>query len=60
MENRAKPSLGFFRLAGMKTFLLAILTIAALSGAVLVTPSSPAAACGYTCNGGHPWQGGGE
>jgi hypothetical protein len=60
MENLAKPSLGFFSQMGMKKFLLAILTIAALSGAVLVTHSSPAAACGYTCNGGHPWQGGGE
>jgi hypothetical protein len=60
MENRAKPSFGFFRPTGMKKFLLAIPTIAALSGAFLVTHSSPAAACGYTCNGGHPWQGDGE
>ena len=43
MENLAKPSLCFFR-QGMKRFLLAILTIVALSGAVLVTHSSPAAA----------------
>ena len=48
MENRAKPSLGFFRLAGMKTFLLAILTIAALSAAIFITHSSPAAACGVS------------
>ena len=45
MKNRAKP-LGFFRQIGMKKFLFAILTIAALSGAVLVTHSSPAAARG--------------
>ena len=44
----------------VKNFVLAMLTIAALSGAVLVTRSSPAAACGNTCNGGHPWQGDGE
>jgi hypothetical protein len=60
MQNLAKPPLVFFRPMGMKKFLLAILTIAALSGAFLVTHSSPAAACGYTCNGGHPWQGDGE
>ena len=46
MENLAKPSLRFFRKIGMKRFLLAILTVAALSGAVLVTRSSPAAAHG--------------
>jgi len=46
MENLAKPSLGFFRKIGMKKFLLAILTVAALSGAVLATHSSPAAAHG--------------
>jgi hypothetical protein len=52
MKNLAKPSLSFFRQAGIKKFLLAILTIAALSGAVLVTYSRPAAAwfCGHTCN----------
>ena len=44
MKNLAKPSLSFFRQAGMKKFLLALLTIAALSGAVLVTHSNPAAA----------------
>ena len=44
MENRAKPPSGFFRQTDMKKFLLAILTIAALSGAVFVTHSSPAAA----------------
>jgi hypothetical protein len=44
MENRAKPSFGFFRPTGMKKFLLAILTIAALSGAFLVTHSSPSVA----------------
>jgi hypothetical protein len=47
MEYLAKRSLGFFRQTGMKKFLLAILTIAALSGAVLVTHSSPSVA--------HPW-----
>ena len=45
MENLAKPSLGFFRQTSLKRFLLALLTIAALSGAVLLTHSSPAAAC---------------
>ncbi len=44
MENLAKPLFGFFRQTGMKRFLLATLTIAALSGAILVTHSSPAAA----------------
>jgi hypothetical protein len=38
MENRAKPSLGFLRETIVKKFLLAMLTIAALSGAVVVTP----------------------
>jgi hypothetical protein len=47
MERVAKPSLDFFRQTGMKKFLLAILTIAALSGAVLVTHSRPSVA--------HPW-----
>ncbi len=47
MEDLAKPSLGFFRQTGRKKFLLAIVTIAALSGAVLVSHSSPTAA--------HPW-----
>ncbi len=46
MENRAKLSLGFIREPVMKKFLVAILTIAALSGAILVTHSSPAAAHG--------------
>jgi hypothetical protein len=52
MENRAKPSCGFLRETIVKKFFLAMLTIAALSGAVLVTHSSPAAAwwCGHTCN----------
>jgi hypothetical protein len=52
MENKAGPSLGFFEKSVTKKFLLAILTIAALSGAVLVTQSSPAASwwCGHTCN----------
>jgi hypothetical protein len=45
MENLAKPSLGFFR-QGMKKFLLAVLTIAALSGAFLATHPIPAAAHG--------------
>jgi hypothetical protein len=43
MERLAKPSLGFLRETIMKKFLVAVLTIAALSGAVLVTHSSPAA-----------------
>ena len=60
MENLAKPPFGFFRQTSLKRFLFALLAIAALSGAFLVTHSSPAAACGYTCNGGHPWQGDGE
>ena len=60
MENRAKPPLGFLRKTVMKKFLLGMLTIAALSGAVLVTHSSPAAACGNVCNGGHPWGDDGE
>jgi hypothetical protein len=54
MENLAKPWLGFFRHAGMKKFLLALLTIAALSGAVLVTHSSPAAAL-FQCVYLYPW-----
>jgi hypothetical protein len=51
MEYLAKPSLRFFRQTGMKKFLLTILAIAALSGAVLVTRSSPAAAwpSGWGC-----------
>jgi hypothetical protein len=44
MENRAKRSLGFLGETIVKKFLLAMLTIAALSGAVVVTHSSPAAA----------------
>jgi hypothetical protein len=52
MEYLAKPSLGFFRQTGIKKFLLAILTIAALSGAALVTHSSPAAAGKYGGGGG--------
>jgi hypothetical protein len=47
MENLAKPSFGFFRQPGMRRFVLAALMISALSGAVLVTHSSPSAA--------HPW-----
>ena len=47
MENRTKPALGFFRETVMKKLLLALLMIAALSGAVLVIHSGPAAA--------HPW-----
>jgi hypothetical protein len=52
MKNIAKPTSGFLGETVTKKFLLAILTIAALSGAVLVTHSSPAAAwwCGHTCN----------
>jgi hypothetical protein len=46
VENRAKPSWGFLRETIVKKFLLATLMIAALSGAVLVTHSSPAAAHG--------------
>jgi hypothetical protein len=46
VENRAKPSWGFLRETIVKKFLLATLTIAVLSGAVLVTHSSPAAAHG--------------
>jgi hypothetical protein len=44
MKNLAKPSLGFFRQTSTKKFLFAVLMIAALSGAVLVTHSSPGAA----------------
>jgi hypothetical protein len=44
MQNLTKPSSGFFRPTGMKKFLLAILTIAALSGADLLTHSIPAVA----------------
>jgi hypothetical protein len=44
MENLAKPSLGCFRPTVMKKFVFAILTIAALSGAALVTHSSPSVA----------------
>jgi hypothetical protein len=47
MKNIAKPT-------SAKKFLLAILTIAALSGAVLVTHSSPAAANKYGGGGGDP------
>jgi hypothetical protein len=43
MEKLAKPSLGFLS-ETMKKFLVAILTVAALSGAVLATHSGPAAA----------------
>jgi len=51
MKNLAKPS-RFSRQTGMKKFVLAILTIATLSGAALVVHSGPAAAwwCGHTCN----------
>jgi hypothetical protein len=51
MENLAKPSLGFLRETIVKKFILAMLTIAALSGAVLVTHSSPAAAWRAPCEG---------
>lgn len=44
MENLARPSLGFLRETIVKKFLLAMLTIAALSGVIIVTHSSPAAA----------------
>jgi hypothetical protein len=44
MKNIAKPTSGFLRKTVTKKFLLALLTIAALSGAVLVTHSSPAVA----------------
>lgn len=47
MENLAKLSSSIFRQQGMKKFLLAILTFAALSGAILMTHSSPAAAGKY-------------
>ena len=40
----AKPSVGFLSEAIVKKFLVAMLTIAALSGAVLVNNSGPAAA----------------
>ena len=55
MENLAKPTSGFLSRTVVKKFLLAILTIAAMSGAVIVTHSSPAAACGRAC-----WPGPGE
>jgi hypothetical protein len=51
MKNLAKPS-AFLRKTGMKKFLLAILTIAAVSGTVLVTQSNPAAAEKYGGGGG--------
>ena len=44
MQNLAKPPFGFFKQMGMKKFLLALLTVAALSGALLATHSSPAVA----------------
>jgi hypothetical protein len=46
MEKLTKPSLGFLRETIMKKFLVAMLTIAALSGAVLLTHSSPSSAHG--------------
>ena len=46
MEKLAESSLGFLSEAIVKKFLVAMLTIAALSGAVLVTHSSPSAAHG--------------
>jgi hypothetical protein len=52
MKIIAKPTSGFLRETVMKKFLLAILTIAALSGAVLVPHSSPAAANKYGGGGG--------
>jgi hypothetical protein len=51
MEYRANPALGLFRKTGMKKFFLALLTVAALSGAVLATHSSPAAAHLWYCIG---------
>jgi hypothetical protein len=51
MQNLAKPSLVFFKQTSRKKFFLAILTIAALSGAVLATHSSPAAAEPDACQG---------
>jgi len=45
MENLAKPSSGFFRQTIVRKLCLAILTVAALSGVLLVTHSSPTAAC---------------
>jgi hypothetical protein len=44
MKNRAKPLSGFLRETIMKKFVLALLTIAVLSGAVLVTHTGSAAA----------------
>ena len=44
MEKQAKLSLNFLRETIVKRFLFALLTIAALSGAILVTHSGPAAA----------------
>jgi len=44
MGIRAMPPSGFFRRTSMKKSLLAILTIAALSGAVFAAHSIPAAA----------------
>jgi hypothetical protein len=46
MEKPAKPSLGFLSATIVKKFLVAMLMIATLSGAVLVTQSSPSAAHG--------------
>ncbi|HEY2530491.1 MAG TPA: hypothetical protein VGJ20_21590 [Xanthobacteraceae bacterium] len=46
MEKRAKPSSGFLSETIVKKFLVAMLTIAVLSGAVLVSHSSPSAAHG--------------
>ena len=44
MDKPAKTSLSFLRETIVKRFLFAMLTLAALSGAVLVTHSGPAAA----------------
>jgi hypothetical protein len=46
MEKLAKPSLAFLSETIVKKFLVAMLTVAALSGAVLVTQSSLSAAHG--------------
>ena len=46
MENLAKPLWGILKETIVKKFLLAMLTIATLSGAVLVIHSGPAAARG--------------
>lgn len=47
MENRARPSSDFLSETIVRKFFVAMLTIAVLSGAVLVTHSRPSAAHGY-------------